>query len=106
MHVAPMNSIQPNAVTNQNQKQPPAQAARDLLPSRADLASEPFGKLVSLFARGQAIPPAPTRSKCCGHKHSERERHQFEHWWCVIPSRVTRDLSATLRPACNARPSV
>jgi hypothetical protein len=59
MHVAPMNSIQPNAVTNQNQKQPPAQAARDLLQSRTDLADEPFGKLVSLFARGQPIPSAP-----------------------------------------------
>ena len=60
MHVAPTTSIPANTVTNQAHKQPPAQAARDLLESRADLANEPFGKLVSLFARGQDIPPAPT----------------------------------------------
>jgi hypothetical protein len=60
MHVAPKSSIPANAVTNQPHNQPPAQAARDLLQSRTDLSSEPFGKLVSLFARGQDIPPAPT----------------------------------------------
>jgi hypothetical protein len=60
MHIAPATSIPSNIVTNQSQKQPPAQAARDLLQSRVDLASEPFGKLVSLFARGEQIPPAPT----------------------------------------------
>jgi len=60
MHVAPVTSIPANAVTNQAHKQPPAHAARDLLQSRTDLASEPFGQLVSLFARGQDIPPAPT----------------------------------------------
>ena len=60
MHVAPVTSIPANAVTNQAHKQPPAQAARDLLQSRTDLSSEPFGKLVSLFARGQDIPSAPT----------------------------------------------
>jgi hypothetical protein len=60
MHVAPTTSIPSNIVTNQGQKQPPAQAARDLLQSRSDLASEQFGKLVSLFARGQEIPSAPT----------------------------------------------
>jgi hypothetical protein len=47
-----------SAQTNQIQKQPPAKAARDLLATRTDLASEPFGQLVSLFARGQDIPPA------------------------------------------------
>jgi hypothetical protein len=66
MHVAPINAIQPNAVTNQNQKQPPAQAARDLLQSRTDLADEPFGKLVSLFARGQPIPSAPINPNTTG----------------------------------------
>ena len=59
MHIAPTTSIPANAVTNQAHKQPPAQAARDLLQSRTDLASEPFGQLVSLFARGQDVPPAP-----------------------------------------------
>ena len=60
MHIAPTTSIPANAVTNQAHKQPPAQAARDLLESRSDLANEPFGQLVSLFARGQDVPPAPT----------------------------------------------
>jgi hypothetical protein len=59
MHVASTTSIPVNTVTNQAHKQPPAQAARDLLQSRTDLASEPFGQLVSLFARGQDVPPAP-----------------------------------------------
>ena len=36
---------------------PPAKAARNLLETRSDLANQPFGKLVELFARGQAIPP-------------------------------------------------
>jgi hypothetical protein len=66
MHVAPTTSISSSAVTNQNQKQPPAQAARDLLQTRSDLTSEPFGKLVSLFARGQDIPSAPTGSNTAG----------------------------------------
>jgi hypothetical protein len=56
MHVAATSSIPSNVVTNQNQKQPPAQAARDLLQGRADLTGEPFGKLVSIFARGLEIP--------------------------------------------------
>jgi hypothetical protein len=62
MHVSLSNSIHPNALTNQNQRQPPAKAARELLQSRPDLVSEPFGKLVSLFAQGQPVPPAPTDS--------------------------------------------
>ena len=66
MHVAPTSSLPSNVVTNQNQKQPPAQAARDLLQTRSDLTSEPFGKLVSLFARGQEIPPAPTDPNAAG----------------------------------------
>ena len=36
---------------------PPAKAARELLDTRPDLASQPFGKLVEAFARGQTIPP-------------------------------------------------
>jgi len=36
---------------------PPAKAARDLLQTRSELADQPFGKLVELFARGQTIPP-------------------------------------------------
>jgi hypothetical protein len=58
MHITPAISTPPNVVTNQDQNQPPAKAARALLQSRTDLTDEPFGKLVSLFARGQDIPPA------------------------------------------------
>jgi hypothetical protein len=39
---------------------PPAKAARELLDTRPDLASQPFGKLVEAFARGQTIPPQGT----------------------------------------------
>lgn len=38
--------------------QPPAQAARAALADRPDLAGKPFGKIVSLFARGLDLPPA------------------------------------------------
>ena len=38
-------------------KQPPAQAARQILESRTDLSDQPFGKLVSQFAKGEEIPP-------------------------------------------------
>ena len=36
----------------------PAKAARDLLAARTDLATQPFGQLVSKFARGEQIAPA------------------------------------------------
>ena len=62
MHIASTTSIPANTVTSQHHQQPPAQAARDLLESRANLANEPFGKLVSLFARGWDIPPTPSDS--------------------------------------------
>ena len=60
MHIAPTTSVKPNAVTNQDHNQPPAKAALALLATRTDMADEPFGKLVSLFARGQDIPSAPS----------------------------------------------
>jgi hypothetical protein len=63
MHIASTTSIPANTVTSQHHQQPPAQAARDLLESRANLANEPFGELVSLFARGQDVPPSVDRSK-------------------------------------------
>jgi hypothetical protein len=66
MHVVATTSMPSNAVANQDHKQSPAKAARDLLQSRADLAGEPFGKLVSLFARGQDIPSAPTDPNSAG----------------------------------------
>jgi hypothetical protein len=36
----------------------PAKAARELLASRADLAGQPFGQIVSKLARGEEIAPA------------------------------------------------
>jgi hypothetical protein len=44
------------AVTSSTPKQPPAQAARDAIASRPDLDNQPFGKLVSLFARDLPLP--------------------------------------------------
>jgi hypothetical protein len=40
-------------------KAPPAKVAREMLASRADLAQQPFGRLVSKIARGQEIPEPP-----------------------------------------------
>jgi hypothetical protein len=37
-------------------KQPPAQAARDLIKTQPDLANQSFGALVSRIARGETIP--------------------------------------------------
>jgi hypothetical protein len=60
MHIMPVTPALPNAVSKRDPNQPPAQAARDLLQTRDDLSEQPFGKLVSLFARGQTVPPSPT----------------------------------------------
>jgi hypothetical protein len=38
-------------------KQPPAQAARELINSQPELADQSFGRLVSRIARGETIPP-------------------------------------------------
>jgi hypothetical protein len=62
MHIIPVTPALPNAVSKHDQNPPPAQAARDLLQNRDDLAEQPFGKLVSLFARDLALPPAPTEN--------------------------------------------
>lgn len=48
------------AVANQTTKLPPAQAARAALVDHPELGNQPFGKLVSAFARGMPLPPAPT----------------------------------------------
>jgi hypothetical protein len=34
----------------------PAKSARALLETRPDLAEQPFGKLVEMFAKGETIP--------------------------------------------------
>jgi hypothetical protein len=49
------------AVLNSTNKQPPAQAARAAVSGQPDLADQPFGKLVSDFARGIPLP-APASS--------------------------------------------
>jgi hypothetical protein len=53
MHISSMPSAANHAQQN---RQSPAQEARNLLTTRDDLADQPFGKLVSMFARGEPIP--------------------------------------------------
>ena len=57
-----VGSTQSHPVISPDNKQPPAQAARDLLNTRTDLADQPFGKLVSLFARKLDVPPPASNS--------------------------------------------
>ena len=45
-----------SAAVSSTPKQPPAQAARDAIAPQPDLGNQPFGRLVSLFARGLPIP--------------------------------------------------
>ena len=49
-------SVTPPPAQN-SQATNPAQVARAALVDRPDLASKPFGSLVSLFARGLPLPP-------------------------------------------------
>jgi hypothetical protein len=53
MHISSMPPAASHAQTHPS----PAQQARDLLPTGEDLTDQPFGKLVSMFARGEPIPP-------------------------------------------------
>jgi hypothetical protein len=48
------------AIANSTGKQPPAQAARAAIANQPDLANQPFGKLVSDFARKIPLPSAST----------------------------------------------
>jgi hypothetical protein len=57
MHVP---SVLPVSSHTPRNSQPPAQAARDILGTRTDLADQPFGKLVSMIARGEPIPSTPS----------------------------------------------
>jgi hypothetical protein len=45
-----------NAIANSTSN--PARAAREAIATNADLADQPFGKLVSLFARGLPVGDA------------------------------------------------
>lgn len=59
MQKLPMQ-INPHAVQPaqaQQPKQPPAQAARDVMAAQPDLTVKSFGELVSEIARGQPITP-------------------------------------------------
>ena len=47
----------------QGDRQPPSQAARAALSDRPDLASKPFGQIVSLIARHQDLPPAESAAE-------------------------------------------
>jgi hypothetical protein len=51
-----VNPIGAQAIPHSQEKQPPAKAARDLLSTATDLPEQPFGKLVSMFARGEDVP--------------------------------------------------
>src|SRR5690348_4576231 len=44
------------AISGSTPKQPPAQVGRDAIASQPDLGNQPFGKLVSLVARGLPLP--------------------------------------------------
>ena len=56
MHI---NPHEPSSMQPLELRQSPAQAARVAIADRPDLAEQPFGQLVSLIARGEAIPAAP-----------------------------------------------
>jgi hypothetical protein len=55
MHIS---SMHPHPVANLDNKQPPARAARNFLDNNADPVDQPFGKLVSQFARDLDVSPA------------------------------------------------
>lgn len=51
-----VNPVSAHAIPHPQEKQPPAKAARDLLSTATDLPEQPFGQLVSTFARGEDVP--------------------------------------------------
>lgn len=51
-----VNSPAQSAVHRHEPDQSPAKAARSALEDRQDLQDHPFGRLVSLIARGQPLP--------------------------------------------------
>jgi hypothetical protein len=53
-----IHSVVSGFSTPANTKQNPTQAARAAIADRPDLANQPFGKLVSEFARGIPLPPS------------------------------------------------
>jgi len=55
-----IHSAVSGAIANAPRKQPPAQAARAAVTEQPDLANQPFGKLVSDFARGIPLPSTLT----------------------------------------------
>jgi hypothetical protein len=56
-----INPVSASALHRPTPHEPPAKAARTALASRPDLADQPFGRLVSLFAKGEPLPSsAPT----------------------------------------------
>jgi len=57
MHI---HSIGSGVIGNPTDKQSPAQAARAAISGQPDLADQPFGKLVSDFARGITPPTVST----------------------------------------------
>jgi hypothetical protein len=56
MHIQPPGF----SVANVIDRQPPAQAAQAAIAAQSDLADQPFGKLVSDFARGIPLPSSAT----------------------------------------------
>ena len=56
-----INSVPPPNSHRPETHEPPAKAARAALKDRPDLADQPFGRLVSLFARGEPLPAAKTQ---------------------------------------------
>ncbi len=53
-----INPVSASALHRPAPHEPPAKAARAALATRPDLADQPFGRLVSLFAQGEPLPSA------------------------------------------------
>jgi hypothetical protein len=53
-----INSSAQSAVHRHEPNLSPAKAARSALENRSDLEDQPFGRLVSLIARGKPLPPS------------------------------------------------
>ena len=53
-----INPVSASALHRPEPHEPPAKAARAALATQPDLADQPFGRLVSLFAKGEPLPSA------------------------------------------------
>jgi len=61
-----INSSTQSLVHRHEPNSSPAKAVRSALEDRSDLQDQPFGRLVSLFARNQALPPVQSSTATDG----------------------------------------